>query len=564
MTINISVINKRAVVVGNPIITCGNSDYKVQFTFDDEWNGLSPKKARFGYIQDGAVRHEDVEFTGDTVDVPVLVNVRRVLVGVYAGELHTTTPATIPCDLSILCVTSAPGEPTPTQYEALLKMMGDMRTDIDNLKVGVDKEAIAEAVEEYLTENPPDGSVTVDSELSETSENPVQNKVAKAELDKKLSKTGHTPNMYLGTTEHGDVVTRPAPKLYMSPATGGTKITLETFEGVSEVIVRHVSVDSFLYEESENPVQNKVLTRKINELSGQISDLKQNGTGGTGWTTAQINLLDEIGNFIPFTSAEGGMLWDNLINSLKGNSSGEEPDNPDEPDTPVVTLTSISATYTGGEVATGTALTDLTGITVTAHYSDGTTKTVTGYTLNGEILEGENTITVSYSGKTTTFAVTGIVESGGGDAELPTDGLVDYFDFRTCDYNNEGAGNTTLIQPTQGNGQLYTWAKNAVTEQSSDYGIKVSRSHMYSTGKTTDQASCGNAFTWVFKSYLPTFESPLFSEDHAIASNVHKLSYAPKYNKTDNSTVKISAEGLGTKNSGYDLIFFVVDGNICR
>lgn len=80
-----------------------------------------------------------------------------------------------------------------------------------------------------------------------------------------------------------------------------------------------------------------------------------------------------------------------------------------------VTLTSISATYTGGDVAVGTALTDLTGITVTGIYSDGSTSEITGYTLSGEILEGSNTITIIYGGKTTTVTVTGVAESGGGD-----------------------------------------------------------------------------------------------------------------------------------------------------
>lgn len=80
-----------------------------------------------------------------------------------------------------------------------------------------------------------------------------------------------------------------------------------------------------------------------------------------------------------------------------------------------VTLTSISATYTGGEVAVGTALTALTGITVTGIYSDGSTSEITGYTLSGEILEGSNTITISYGGKTTAVTVTGVAESGGGD-----------------------------------------------------------------------------------------------------------------------------------------------------
>lgn len=81
------------------------------------------------------------------------------------------------------------------------------------------------------------------------------------------------------------------------------------------------------------------------------------------------------------------------------------------PDAPEKTLTNISATYNGGDVAVGTAVTDLTGIVVTAHYSDGSTETVTGYTLSGTIAEGSNTVTVSYGGKTTTFTVTGIAES---------------------------------------------------------------------------------------------------------------------------------------------------------
>lgn len=90
------------------------------------------------------------------------------------------------------------------------------------------------------------------------------------------------------------------------------------------------------------------------------------------------------------------------------NIGKEEPDTPDVPED--VTLTSISAVYSGGDVAVGTALNSLTGITVTATYSDGTTANVTGYTLVGEIGEGSNTITVSYGGLTTTFIVNGIAD----------------------------------------------------------------------------------------------------------------------------------------------------------
>ena len=72
------------------------------------------------------------------------------------------------------------------------------------------------------------------------------------------------------------------------------------------------------------------------------------------------------------------------------------------------TLTSISAKYSGGSVSVGTAVSALAGIVVTAHYSDGDTADVTGYTLTGTIAEGQNTITVIYGGKSTTFTVTGV------------------------------------------------------------------------------------------------------------------------------------------------------------
>lgn len=74
-----------------------------------------------------------------------------------------------------------------------------------------------------------------------------------------------------------------------------------------------------------------------------------------------------------------------------------------------VTLSSISATYSGGDVAVGTAVTELTGIVVTAEYSDGSTEEITDYSLSGTIAAGSNTVTVSYGGFTDTFTVTGIV-----------------------------------------------------------------------------------------------------------------------------------------------------------
>ena len=78
------------------------------------------------------------------------------------------------------------------------------------------------------------------------------------------------------------------------------------------------------------------------------------------------------------------------------------------------TLSSISAVYTQSSTVYDTDSLDSlkTDLVVTATYSDTTTATVpsTDYTLSGTLTVGTSTITVSYGGKTTTFTVT--VSSG--------------------------------------------------------------------------------------------------------------------------------------------------------
>jgi hypothetical protein len=117
-----------------------------------------------------------------------------------------------------------------------------------------------------------------------------------------------------------------------------------------------------------------------------------------------------------------------------------------------VTLSSISATYSGGDVTVGTAVTDLTGIVVTATYSDGSTQTVTDYTLSGEITEGSNTITVNYSGKTTTFTVMGVAESEPENVVEFTDPI--RTDGETYAKFYVGADNTTENKVVQGDSNI--------------------------------------------------------------------------------------------------------------
>lgn len=87
-----------------------------------------------------------------------------------------------------------------------------------------------------------------------------------------------------------------------------------------------------------------------------------------------------------------------------------------------VQLTGISVSYTGGIVPSGTSLNELSGITVTAIYSDGSTKDVDSYILTGILVPGQsNEITVSYQGYTSTFIVE--VESEGEIVDPPSTGF---------------------------------------------------------------------------------------------------------------------------------------------
>ncbi len=149
-------------------------------------------------------------------------------------------------------------------------------------------------------------------------------------------------------------------------------------------------------EKIEEELAGKYSTKEeVRKLSEQIGN-----QSGTGLSTEAIDKLEEVGNHLAFISEDGGSKWTELIAILRGSSGGETE----------VTLSSISATYSGGSVLVGTSVNDLTGIVVTAKYSDGTTKTVTGYTLSGTIAEGSNTVTISYGGKSTTITVIGYVE----------------------------------------------------------------------------------------------------------------------------------------------------------
>lgn len=122
MQIKIFITNKVAKAAEEYNIVCGNSNYVVSFTFDDEWQQHTTKTARFVFAQkDGIKKHIDVVFDGTECEMPVLSNTHFVEVGVFAGDLKTTTPCMIRCEKSILCESGLPEEPEPNVYDQILQ-----------------------------------------------------------------------------------------------------------------------------------------------------------------------------------------------------------------------------------------------------------------------------------------------------------------------------------------------------------------------------------------------------------------------------------------------------------
>ena len=119
--INIKIRNK--VAKGEyAVIVCDNSDYIAHFAFDAEWDAYDTKTARFVYCG----TYTDVVFTGNSCPIPEIHDTRSLTIGVYAGDLHTTTPAYISCVPSILCGNGIPADPTPDVYNQIMELLNNI------------------------------------------------------------------------------------------------------------------------------------------------------------------------------------------------------------------------------------------------------------------------------------------------------------------------------------------------------------------------------------------------------------------------------------------------------
>ena len=138
--------------------------------------------------------------------------------------------------------------------------------------------------------------IVIDSEISETSTNPVQNAV----ITLAMKKVATSLDEHIGDSSiHVTQIEKDTWNAKANLPSGGSSGQVLTTDGSGNYswttidVGSDITVDSELNNTSENPVQNKVITIKINQLSEAVNSLN---TSLTGVESSLVNLV---------TTAEG-------------------------------------------------------------------------------------------------------------------------------------------------------------------------------------------------------------------------------------------------------------------
>lgn len=136
--INITVRDKIAKAEGSPEIVCGNSDYAAAFDLDSEWDTYDLKTMRVVWIDimTGIPRYIDVPFSGNSAVIPAVYNAYEIAVGIYAGDIRTTTPARIPCERCITDGSVVHETPSASVYEQIIDLLEKMAHPVGFGRVG--------------------------------------------------------------------------------------------------------------------------------------------------------------------------------------------------------------------------------------------------------------------------------------------------------------------------------------------------------------------------------------------------------------------------------------------
>lgn len=183
------------------VYVCGNSDYVVRFSFDAEWDAFDTKTARFKY--NGT--YQDIVFTGNECAVPVIEDTYKIEVGVFAGNLHATTPAVLISQKSILCGSGSPAAPNADAYAQIMEKLNSMGD-------------VSAAVQAYMAEHP---VATPDlARNDETAPDYVKNRTHWVETGEQV--VLYDGDVTLDTTQFTGPISTANPDVYISLEVGET------------------------------------------------------------------------------------------------------------------------------------------------------------------------------------------------------------------------------------------------------------------------------------------------------------------------------------------------------
>lgn len=182
--LNVIVRGKIAQGVKGQYAVCENSDYTVKFDFDDDWRSQKYKTARFIWND----KYEDVVFEGDECSLPIVSDTYCLKVGVFAGDLQTTTPAIIVMKKSILCGSATAEKPPEDVYSQIMALLNDLKE--------LSGEELAAAIEKYLTEHPIGGGTATAADVNYELPEEVQTEFPWAEIEENTVKAGLDTAIY--------------------------------------------------------------------------------------------------------------------------------------------------------------------------------------------------------------------------------------------------------------------------------------------------------------------------------------------------------------------------------
>jgi hypothetical protein len=170
----------------------GNSDYDVVFDFDEDWENYSAKTAVFVFGKGKPVYQV---FEGNVCEGVEIYNSTMCLIGVFAGDIKTTTPAMVDCvyrsildeangtpeppsedvynqimDLLNRYINAVKGAPSGGKSGQVLKKNSDQDYDYswqdDVGGSNVSEDYIISVVNDYLAKNPPQNGVSPTVEIT--------------------------------------------------------------------------------------------------------------------------------------------------------------------------------------------------------------------------------------------------------------------------------------------------------------------------------------------------------------------------------------------------------------